>query len=278
MHVKGRVLDGSGVVVSGAASSQFRSALMMVSQLWSVPFADDGDAHGVSLPYVSMTRRMVEIFRERPARFDIEPDWSALSYFYEYALLRHDTDIVVENMPPVVGLFAGRFGVRGDIRAVGSRGRVGPDGSGVLRGNKEMIERLRDANEAVSLDMKDVPDLVPALTVGLCFAGIRFSMTGIGHLRHKESDRLAVLSEELEKAGYRLEAGDDSLSWEGARLPSGEDETHFAHCDHRIAMSLAVTAVTRRQVSIRGAEAVTKSFPTFFTQLAGLGIFICVDD
>lgn len=92
---------------------------MMVSQLWSVPFADDGDAHGVSLPYVSMTRRMVEIFRERPARFDIEPDWSALSYFYEYALLRHDTDIVVENMPPVVGLFAGDSACAAIFRQLG---------------------------------------------------------------------------------------------------------------------------------------------------------------
>lgn len=273
LHVKGRVLDGSGVAVSGAASSQFRSALMMVSQLWTVPFTDAEDAHGVSLPYVSMTRRMVEIFRERPSKFVIEPDWSALSYFYEYALLRPDMDVEVENMPPVEGSLQGDSACAAIFGGLGVETRINPDGSGVLRGNKEMIERLRDAKETVSIDMKDVPDLVPALAVGLCCAGIRFRMTGIGHLRHKESNRLSALSEEMSKAGYRLEAGEDSLSWEGARLPSGEDETHFAHRDHRIAMALAVTAVTRRHVSIRGAEAVTKSFPTFFAQLAQLGIY-----
>jgi len=272
LEVRGARLDGSGVRVSGSVSSQFRSALMMVSPLWQNPFNTESEALTVSRPYVDMTRRMIDIFEARPEVFEIEPDWSALSYFYEYALLRPGVDVVIENMPSPDDSLQGDSACAKIFREVGVDTYVRSDGTGVLRGDGSVIERLKGSGDMVRFEMRDVPDLVPALAVGLCFAGIRFRMDGVGHLRHKESDRLKALGEELAKTGYVLEAGMDTLEWSGGMRSCGGAISHGSHCDHRIVMALAVTTVNRQCVVMRGAEAVTKSFPDFFSQLARLAI------
>lgn len=272
LEVRGARLDGTGVTVSGAVSSQFRSALMLVSPLWSKPFCADSDSDSVSRPYIDMTRRMVDVFASRRKLFEIEPDWSALSYFYEYALLRPGMDVIVDNMPLPCWSFQGDSACAKIFKKLGVDTIICGNGTGVLYGDIFEIGHLAASEETVGFDMRDVPDLVPALAVGLCFAGIRFRMDGVGHLRHKESDRLTVLSEELLKAGFILDVGPESLSWNGSRGSCAGECIHDSHGDHRIAMALAVTTVCRKRVEICGAEAVTKSFPEFFRQLANLDI------
>ena len=114
--------------------------------------------------------------------------------------------------------------------------------------------------------------MVPALVVGLCFAGIYFRIVHISHLRHKESDRLEVLKTEMAKAGYEIEIGNDSLVWTGNKKPVVERSVFDSHSDHRIAMALSVATVAGGRMDLRDADAVTKSFPDFYNQIAKLGI------
>lgn len=86
-------------------------------------------------------------------------------------------------------------------------------------------------------------------------------------LRVKESDRIAAMATGLRAMGAVVEEFDD-----GFRIP-GRQQLHGAEVDsagdHRIAMALAIAALKADgETSIGGAEAVSISFPEFFTILA----------
>ena len=94
-------------------------------------------------------------------------------------------------------------------------------------------------------------------------------ITNIGHLRFKETDRLSDTAAELGKLGIKVKVTDNAMVVYGGKPRGAEIETHN---DHRMAMSLSIAALFAEGDSlINGAEAVTKSYPRFFTDLASLG-------
>ena len=127
----------------------------------------------------------------------------------------------------------------------------------------------------IDLDAADVPDLVPvASVVAACAAGTT-RVRNAARLRIKESDRLQTTSELLEWLGIDLEELPDGLVIHGrggmgcAALRAGRVRSHN---DHRLAMSAAVaSAQASGAVCIEGAQAVNKSYPGFFADLARLG-------
>lgn len=115
---------------------------------------------------------------------------------------------------------------------------------------------------AITVDMSDIPDLVPPAAIACGFADGVSRLTGIGHLRHKECDRLAVMAAELNKMGIKAECGDDSLIIEGNRNCRGA--VIDPHNDHRIAMSFAVAGLVTGEQVIEDEMCVAKSFPDFW--------------
>lgn len=270
--VNGRRLRGGEVAVDCTVSSQFLSALMMASPLWDTPavFCQSGD---VSHPYVEMTGRIMRQFEEMPERYVVESDWSAAAFFYELAMAVPGRALTIASpaMPrdsmqgdAVCGRIFDWLGVRTEYRA---------DGSAVLTGDVKAIRIFKQSRSRVALDMKDAPDLVPALSAALCLSGISFDLGGLAHLKHKESDRLVSVCSELAKAGYAVSENDSGtgLTWNGRYYPVADDETYDAWGDHRIAMMLAVMAARKGWIAIEGAEAVSKSFPTFYRCLERVG-------
>lgn len=120
-----------------------------------------------------------------------------------------------------------------------------------------------------TLDLSDCPDLGP-----ICFAlaaalhGATF--TGVRRLRYKESDRIAAMWEELNKFGAEVTVDDDRVCIAPSVLHS-PGVPLSGHNDHRVVMALAILAARTGGV-ISGAEAVGKSFPSFFDVLDNLGI------
>lgn len=114
----------------------------------------------------------------------------------------------------------------------------------------------------IEQDMSDLPDLVPPLAIACAFAKGRSRLTNIGHLRHKECDRLAVMASELGKMG--VEAGCD----ESSLIINGSGKIHGAqidpHNDHRIAMSFAAAGLVTGDQTIENEMCVAKSFPDFW--------------
>ena len=289
LYIRGQKLRGGEVAVAGNISSQFASALLMVAPLWENGLKLRLDADRISGTYIEMTLKMMARYgiavtkdantlTVSPGRYHIsapyiEGDWSAAGYFYEAALLAPDRDIVIENLAPPESSLQGDAVTQSIFNFLGVSTARQSDGTSVLRGDSAKIDILKKSGFPVELNLSETPDIVPALSVGLAVAGIPFHLSGLGHLRFKESDRLTALAVELQKIGCAVEAGADYIAGTGRLLPSDGSDTIETYDDHRIAMALAVTAARRPDITMRNYDVVAKSFGDFFTQIQKIGYY-----
>ena len=127
------------------------------------------------------------------------------------------------------------------------------------------VEGPREHLNAISVDMGDMPDVVPTLAVVAAFAEGTTEISNIAHLRIKECDRLSGVAKELGvRLGAKVEEYPDRMviHGEGGRnYTVAEIETYN---DHRMAMSMAVAGLRVPGVKIGGEKCVAKSFPDFW--------------
>lgn len=122
----------------------------------------------------------------------------------------------------------------------------------------------------IDIDCRDIPDIVPILSVAATKATGTTHFLNAGRLRIKESDRLAAMADCLTRLGADVSEQEDSLTVTGGGLRGGCEVSGYN--DHRIVMSMAVAAlICEEPVVIRGAEAVSKSYPDFFDEYRRLG-------
>ena len=294
-RVCGSRLHAGSIPLSTGASSQFASALMMASLKWTDRFFPSRDSATVSSPYIEMTARMISQFEKMshsarvdhmPARFNIEPDWSAASYFYQFAMLSPDVDICLGPVCPREESLQGDSACSEIFGRCGVVSRYNEDGCLVIRGDGKKIKELRRLSRPMHFDMSATPDLVPALVMALAYARIPVLITGVGHLKYKECDRLTALYEILSKAGSHVSVTRDSITIsEYADAPGSPDSPDSldsllpvlsidSYGDHRMVMCAAITALRHDRVDISDAEVVGKSFPGFFDQLSRLGFVV----
>lgn len=270
LRIRGKkVRGGFEVRVAGETSSQFVSALMMAGA--GLP---DGLVLRVaslsSRPYVELTRDILQEFgasvvetspnvwkihggRLEKSSYEVEGDWSSASYWLAAgAILRGP--VTVEGLRRDSGQGDRRFvdmltamGCRADWSERSVR-LTGPE---TLGGG--------------SFDCNATPDIVPTLAAIAPFAAAPVEITGIGHLRVKESDRIDSVASELARLGVRVETGPD---WMRVVPGIGTDAVVIdPHDDHRLAMCFAITGLRRGGVSIESEGVVAKSYPRFWRTL-----------
>ena len=132
-----------------------------------------------------------------------------------------------------------------------------------LQGDRVCLSLLRRiANGYTEAELSDCPDLAPALFAAAAISGHGAHFCGTRR-------RADAMAEELAKFGARLTVGDDSVDVAPGDIRT-PDSVLSSHGDHRIVMALAACAVRVGGV-IDGAEAVRKSYPAFFSDMAALG-------
>ena len=137
-----------------------------------------------------------------------------------------------------------------------------------IQGDQQIQEHIKKIKAHMPVDLTHTPDLLMALAVLATKTGATF--TGIRRLRTKESDRIAATSAMLRELGIDTKTTDDSLTVAPGQITAG---TVNSCGDHRIAFAaaLAATAATG-PITVAGAEAVDKSWPSFFKSFAALKI------
>ena len=269
--IKANGLAGGKTILPEGKSSQYLSSLLLVGPYAGQEALLDVEGEILSLPYVIMTLAVMETFGIRveanealnsfaiprgiysAGEYSIEGDASNASYFYAAAAVTGG-EVTVPNVPVP--------SLQGDAVFVALLARMGcqinKTGEGLtVTGPKEL--------KGITVDMGDMPDVVPTLAVVASQAKGRTTIKNIAHLRIKECDRLHVMAVELAKMGARVQELDDTLIIEGkdpdAPMHGAEIETYN---DHRIAMSFAVAGLAVPGVKILGEECVAKSFPDFW--------------
>ena len=139
-----------------------------------------------------------------------------------------------------------------------------------VRADDKFVEVEGRQLNAVDVDAKDIPDLVPVCAVLACYSKGISKIYNAKRLRYKESNRLSSLSAELKKMGAEIMIKEDSLIIRGPYTMHGA--TINSHNDHRIAMACAVAALEAiGETKIQNSECVNKSYPRFFDDLRSLG-------
>ena len=271
VHANG--LHGGSSRVRGDLSSQFLSGLLLAAPSATTPVELTIEGPLVSRPYIGMTLRVMAAFgipvgvsdsftsfrvpnpgSYWPQIYDIEPDASAASYFWAAAAIAGGS-VTVEGLEAT--------SIQGDVAFVDCLEAMGCD---VARTPNAITVTGRPL-KGIEVDMNSISDTAQTLAAVALFADGPTKIMGVGHIRHKETDRIAALATELRKLGASVEESADGLSITPAGLQSAEIETYD---DHRMAMSLALVGLRQPGIKIRNPNCVAKTYPEFFSDLQSM--------
>ncbi len=271
LRVGGRQPAGRSITINAMKSSQYVSAVALIAPLLAgdtmITFFDEVL---VSRPYVEMT---IDVMTRFGADIELRP---GPELYVHGATGYSGTDFAIEpDFSAAVYPAAAAAITGGDVRIQGlseqsrQADRMFFDvleemGCGVdwMKGGVQVHgpERLRP----VRRDMSSAPDAALMLAVVCAFADGESTISSVGNLRIKESDRLMALEAQLATIGITATTTADSISVEGGRPRGGEIETYD---DHRIAMSFAVAGLVAPGMTILDSECVAKTWPGFFDAL-----------
>jgi 3-phosphoshikimate 1-carboxyvinyltransferase len=184
----------------------------------------------------------------------IEPDASAASYFFAAAAITGGR-VTVLDLP--------EHSLQGDVHFVDLLADMGCRVERCSAGVTVHGRPLR----GIDVDMNAISDTVMTLAAVACFADGPTTIRNVGHIRHKETDRLSALATELRRIGAGVDEFADGLTITPRPLHGAEIETYH---DHRMAMSLALVGLRVPGIVIKDPACVAKTYPRFFEDLERL--------
>jgi len=274
--IDGNSFAGGELSMSGAVSSQFISGVLMGAA--QAPKGVDLRVKGgiVQSEYVAITLDVMRHFGAKITaakdftRFQVEPtgykardlvveaDASTATYFAAIAALTKGK-IVMKNLgqntrQPDYGFLQ----ILEKLGCLVERSNVAT--------SVEMRGQLRGGFE---IDMRPLSDAALTLAAIAPFADAPITITGVAHIRHHESDRIAAMCLSLAKLGIKVEERED-----GMVIYPGQPEFAVLETfeDHRMAMALSVVGIGSKGVELKDPGCVSKTCPSFFDQIAAIGI------
>lgn len=248
-----------------APTSQYLSSLLICAPL----YAHDTHIHMTELmeiPYIEMTLwwldksgiaynndrfedfRIVGRQRYNPFDITIPGDFSSATFFAVLAAISGG-EIYMQNLDMTDP--QGDKAMIGTLESMGAEVVVRDDG--ILVRGRELIGR--------EIDMNATPDAICAMAVAGCFAEGETRLVNVPQARLKETDRIAVMREELAKMGADIVELNDGLA---VRKSALRGAAVHGHHDHRVVMSMTIAGLCAEgQTSVDTAEAMCVTFPDF---------------
>jgi 3-phosphoshikimate 1-carboxyvinyltransferase len=261
-------LRGGTATIRGNISSQFLSGLLMAAPYSQQQVVIDVQGELVSKPYVTMTlgvmsafgievdadkldRFVVPIARYRSCDYEIEPDASAASYFWGAAAVTGGT-VTVEGLH--------RKALQGDVAFCDCLAQMGCE----VEYANDRITVKGGSLRGITVNMNAISDTAQTLAVVALFADGPTTITGVAHIRHKETDRVGDLARELRKLGAKVDEAEDGLTITPHTLRPATIDTYN---DHRMAMCFAIAGLKSPGIVINDPDCTRKTYPNFFQDL-----------
>ena len=266
-------LPGGKTRLSGAISSQYLTAILLVAPYAKSDVEIEIIDKLVSVPYVEMTMRLMRHFGvsvnhkdfqtfqiprqnyQSPGKLYVEGDASTASYFLAGAAITGGS-VTVKG--------CGTESIQGDSRFAAVLEQMGAK----VDWGARQVKLTGSTLNGIDVDMNQMPDAAMTLAVTALFASGPTAIRNIYNWRVKETERLKAVSTELRKLGAVVEEGHDYLVIHPPiRVKIASINTYD---DHRMAMSFSLVACGKSSVTICNPECVSKTFPDYFEVLAGL--------
>ncbi|MCP9748209.1 3-phosphoshikimate 1-carboxyvinyltransferase [Lacihabitans sp. CS3-21] len=264
------------ISIRGDVSSQYISALLMISPLLPNGLTINLLGEIGSIPYITMTIKQMEAFgvkvaadwdakklsvepqEYKPTSYKIESDWSGASYWYSVVALAENDEVEIELLGLKENSLQGDSVIVNIMSELGVKSTFTPDG---------VLLQKTMANPSFEWDFTDCPDLAQTVAVVLVAKKIKGIFTGLESLKIKETDRVVALQNELAKIGGTLEEVEAKTRYE---VNSGgswtKTPTFETYDDHRMAMAFAPLAMIL-DVIIEEPGVVAKSYPSYWEDL-----------
>ena len=273
-------LSGGTVALDASGSSQLVSGLLLAASRYDKGAEIRHEGPRIpSAPHIEMTVAMLrsagasvetgirpggqagpagsvsEIWRVHPGplragSFQVEPDLSNAAPFLAAALVTGGqvtiTGWPAQSLQAADQILAVLTRMGGTVTASPEGMRV--SGSGAIRG--------------LTADLRDVSELLPVVAALAALADSPSELTGIGHMRLHESDRLAALATGIGALGGDIAELPDGLRIRPRPLRAGT-RPFASHDDHRLVMAAAVLGLAVPGLQVRNAATVRKTFPGF---------------
>ena len=266
-------LPGGKTRLSGAISSQYLTAILLVAPYAKSEVEIEIIDKLVSVPYVEMTMRLMRHFGvsvnhkdfqtfqiprqnyQSPGKLYVEGDASTASYFLAGAAITGGS-VTVKG--------CGTESIQGDSRFAEVLEQMGAK----VDWGARQVKLTGSTLNGIDVDMNQMPDAAMTLAVTALFASGPTAIRNIYNWRVKETERLKAVSTELRKLGALVEEGHDYLVIHPPkRIKIASINTYD---DHRMAMSFSLVACGKSSVTICNPDCVSKTFPDYFEVLAGL--------
>ena len=256
------------VSIRGDISSQYITALMLIAPYLAGGLHISLTTPLISKPYVVITAAVMDSFGVHGVAIDdssvtvppgfyrahdyaIEPDASSASYPLAAAAICGGRVQVADLGPNALQGDAAFADLLGSMGCAVTRDTTGTS-----------VSRGADLH-GIDIDMADLSDLVPTLAAVAPFASTATTITGVGFIRAKESDRLGDLATELRAIGADISVTADGLRIEPAGPLHGADLG--THHDHRLAMAFGVLGAAVDGIGVADPDVVSKSWPGYWT-------------
>lgn len=272
VKITGTALTGDKVSIDGSISSQFLTAILMITPLLGNDTEIHIEGELVSKPYIDITLNIMERFGvyvennnyqsfnvkggqsyQAVDRYMVEGDASSASYFLAAGAIKGG-QVTVHGV--------GKLSVQGDKHFADVLEKMGAD----VKWHDESITVVGQPLTAVDMDMNHIPDAAMTIATTALFAKGTTSIRNIYNWRVKETDRLAAMATELRKVGADVIEGEDYIT-----ITPPEKLTHAAidtYNDHRVAMCFSLVALSDTPVTINDPKCTAKTFPDYFDKLA----------
>lgn len=269
----------AGRIRGGQTSIEATSSQYLTSLLLCTPLADGDSVIRVPLlyevPYVEIT---LDWLRKQAIKLEYGPDYTEFHVPGGQMFRAFDRRIPGDFSSATFFLAAGALG---DNEVV-SRGLDRSD----TQGDRAVLDYLqqmgadvadRDGGIAVrgrgltgcEIDLNATPDALPMMAVLGCFARGETRLVNVPQARQKETDRIAVMCEELTTLGADVEELPDGLVIRESKLRGAHVD---GHGDHRVVMSLAIAGMCiPGETVIAGADAAAVTYPAFVAHLQSIG-------
>ncbi|MFH1324198.1 MAG: 3-phosphoshikimate 1-carboxyvinyltransferase [Nanoarchaeota archaeon] len=272
IKIKGKMIGGDTEVVG--MSSQYISSLLIACPL----LEEDTEIRVVKpneIPYILITMKWLD---EQGIKYEVSEDFTKFKVFGKQRYKSFEKSIPADWSSaafPLVGaaIVPSNVLLKGlDINDV--------------QGDKAIIDYLKKMDADVSiegdgirikgkalkgceLDLNATPDALPALAVLGCFAEGTTVLFNVPQARIKETDRIKVMTEELERMGADIKERDEGLIIHKSELKGNKVR---GHSDHRIVMALSLAGmISTGKTEITTAESIGVTFPDYAKSMKALG-------
>lgn len=260
------------VKLKANVSSQYISALMLIAPSLDGGLIIELDGQVTSKPYIKMTlsilhklgidsqinNNLIKVAQQNeidPTTYEIESDWSSLSYFFSIVALSNNIELSFLNFRS--------DSYQGDINLCKLYELFGVNAE--FEKNKLIIKKNNNFThpKKIILDLNDNPDLAQTILVTAFGLNIPIKIIGLSTLKVKETDRLEAMYNELTALGASSVIDDESIEIFERNNKLNKDHVINTYDDHRMALAFAPLSVIF-PIQIHNPNVVSKSFPEFW--------------